>query len=62
MLSYRHSREHRIFKFDVQVDHSKYYPTDDKLSFKGLWSHHVVTHLKFLVPLKYLWNGLSKRV
>jgi len=33
-------REHRDFKFGVQVDHSKYQPTvptDDKLSRKGSW-------------------------
>jgi len=34
------------FKFDVQVDHSKSQPTDDKLSLKGAWSRHV-THFKF---------------
>jgi len=50
--------EHRDFKSGVQVDHSKSQPMDDKLSLKGGWSCHV-THFKFLVPLKYLWNGLG---
>jgi len=49
--------EHRDIKFDVQVDHSKTKPMNDKLSLKGAWSHHM-THFKFLV-LKYLWNGSS---
>jgi len=31
---------------------------DDELSLKGTWSRHV-TRFKFLVPLKYLWKGLS---
>jgi len=51
--------EHRDIKIDGQVDHSKSQPTDDKLSLKGhglVWSCHM-THFKFLVPLKYLWNG-----
>ena len=52
--------EHRDFKFGVQVDHSKSRPADDRLSLKGIWSRHV-THFKFLVPLKYLRNGLSYR-
>ena len=26
------------FKFGVHVDHSKSWPTDDKLSLKGAWS------------------------
>ena len=42
----------------MQVDHSKSQSTDDKLSLKGVWSRYV-TRFKFLVPLKYLWNGLS---
>jgi len=50
--------EHRDIKFDVQVDHSKSQPMDDKLSLKEEWSCHI-THFKFLVSLKYLWNGLS---
>jgi len=41
--------------------HSKSQPTDDTISLKGVWSRHV-THFKFLVPLKYLWNGLSYRL
>ena len=32
---------------------------DDKLSLKGMWSRHM-THFKFLIPLKYLWNGLNE--
>jgi len=46
--------ECRDFKFCVQVDDGKSQPTDDKLSLKGTWSHHV-THFKFLVSLKYFW-------
>jgi len=42
--------EHRDFKFGVTVDHSKSQPTYNKLSRDPF---------KFLVPLKYLWNGLS---
>jgi len=45
--------ERRDFKFGVKVDHSKYKPTDDKLSLKGAWSCHV-TDFKFAVPLKYI--------
>jgi len=45
-------------KLCVPVDHSKSQLMDDKLFMKGAWSRHV-THYKFLVPLKYLWNGLS---
>jgi len=50
--------EHRDFKFGVHVNHRNSLPTDNKLSLKGLWSRHV-TRFIFLVPLKYLWNGLS---
>jgi len=50
--------EYKDFKFGVQVDHSKSQPMDDKLSLKRACSHHM-TQFKFLVPLKYLWNGLS---
>jgi len=39
--------EHRTYKFDVQVDHNKSQPMDNKLSLKGTWSRHV-THFKFL--------------
>jgi len=53
--------EHRDIKFGVQVHYSKSKPTDDKWSLKGAWSCHV-THFKYLVPLKYHWNGLSYRV
>jgi len=49
--------KHKDFTFGVQVDHSKSQPKDDKLSLKGTWSWHV-THFKFLVPVKYMWNGL----
>jgi len=45
--------EHRDLKFGMQVNHSKSHPMGDKLSQKGVWSHHM-THFKFLVPLKYL--------
>jgi len=41
---------HQDLKFVVQVDRSKSMPTDDKLSLKGAWSHHV-THFKLLAPL-----------
>jgi len=51
--------ECRDFKFDVQVEHSKSQPMNDKLWLKRTWSHHV-THFKFLVPLKYLeWLKLE---
>jgi len=43
------------------VGHSKSQPTDDKPSPKWVWPRHV-THFKLLVPLRYLWNGLSKRL
>jgi len=46
------------FKFGTHVDHSKSQPTEDRLSLKGAWSRHMA-HFKFLVPLRYLWNGLS---
>jgi len=46
------------FKFGVWVEHSKSEPTGDKLSLKCVWPRHV-THFKLLVPLRYLWNGLS---
>jgi len=49
--------ENKDFKFGVLVDH-KSQPMDDKLFLKGAWSRHV-THFKFVVPLKYRWNGLS---
>jgi len=50
--------ECRGLKFGVHVDHNKSQPTDDKLSLKEAWSCHM-THFKFLVHLKYLWNGWS---
>jgi len=49
---------HRHFKFNTWVEHSKFQPTDDKPSLKWAWPPHV-THFKFIVPLRYLWNGLS---
>jgi len=30
--------EHKGFKFNIQVDHSKCQPTDDKMFLKGAWS------------------------
>jgi len=50
--------ELRDFKFCMQVYHGKSQLIDDKLSLKGACSRHVI-HFKFLVPLKYLWTGLS---
>jgi len=50
--------EYRDLKFGVEVDHSKSQPMNDKLPMKGVWSRHV-NHFRFLVPLKYLGNGLS---
>jgi len=41
--------EHRDFKYGMQVDQSKSQPTEDKLSLKGVWTHHMI-HFKFLVP------------
>jgi len=40
------------------VEHSMSQPMDDKTSVKWAWPRHV-THFKLLVPLRYLWNGLS---
>jgi len=40
---------HRQFKFDMQIDHSKSQHTDDKLSLKWAWSCHVI-HFKFQGP------------
>ena len=51
----------RHFKFGMWFEHSKSQPTDDKLSLKWAWPSHV-THFKRLVPLRYLWNGLSWRL
>ena len=48
----------RHFKLNMWVEHSKSQPTDDKMSLKWAWPRHV-THFKRLVPLRYLWNGLS---
>jgi len=46
----------RHFKFGMWVKHSKSQPTDDKPSLKWACSRHV-THFKFSVPLRYLWDG-----
>ena len=51
----------RHFKFNMWVEHSKSQPTDDKPSLNWAWPRHV-THFKLLVPLRYLWNGLSERL
>jgi len=48
----------RHLKFDMWVEHSKSQPTDDKPSLKWARPRHM-THFKFFVPLRYLWNGLS---
>jgi len=48
-LSYLCGGEPRDFRFDGQVGHSNSQPVDDKLSLKGLWSHHV-TRFKFWGP------------
>ena len=48
----------RHFKFNMRVEHSKSQRTDDKPSLKWAWSRHV-TYFQFIVPLRYLWNGLS---
>ena len=48
----------RHFKFNMWVKHSKSQSTDDKPSLKWAWPRHVI-HFKFLVPLRYLGNGLS---
>jgi len=53
--------EQRDLRFGAQVDHSKSQPMDDKLSLKRAWSHDM-SHFKFLVPLKFIWNGLSYRL
>jgi len=50
--------ELKHFKFGVQFDHSKFQLTVIKLSLKGAWSHNE-THYIFLLPPKYLWNGLE---
>jgi len=39
----------RHFTLDVLIDHSKFQPTDDKLSLKWAWSRHVI-HFKFQGP------------
>jgi len=41
---------HRLhFKFGLQIDHSKFKPTNDKLSLKWAWSRHVI-RFKFQRP------------
>ena len=47
------------FKFGMWIEHSQSQPMDDKPSLKWAWPRHV-THFKFLVPLRYLWNCLSR--
>jgi len=51
-------RPNRLFKFGMWIEHSKSQSTDDKPSLKWAWSRHA-THFKFLVSLRYHWNGLS---
>ena len=48
----------RHFKLNMYVEHSQSQPTDDKMSLKWALPRHV-TYFKHLVPLRYLWNGLS---
>jgi len=48
----------RHLKLNMWVEHCKSQPTDDKMSLKWALPGHV-THFKLLVPLRYLWNGLS---
>jgi len=48
----------RHFKFGMWFEHSKSQPTDDKLSLTWAWPR-LMAHFKLLVPLRYLWNGLS---
>jgi len=50
----------RHFKFGMWMEHSKSQYADDKPSLNWAWLRHV-THFKFLIPLRYLWNGLSKK-
>ena len=52
------ARNRRHFKLNMWVEHSKSQPTDDKISLKWALPRHV-THFKLLVPLRYLWNGIS---
>jgi len=45
----------RDFKYAGEVDNSKSQPTDDKLSLKGAWSHHMTYfNSLWLLLLKYL--------
>jgi len=46
------------FRFGTWVEHSKSQPTDDKPSLRWAWPRRI-THFKLLVPLRYLWYGLS---
>ena len=48
----------RHLKLNMRVEHSKSLPTNDKTSLKWAWPRHL-THFKLLIPLRYLWNGLS---
>jgi len=40
---------HRHFKLNMWVEHSKFHSTDDKTSQKWAWPRHV-TYFKLLVP------------
>jgi len=51
----------RHLKLNMWVEHSKSQPMDDKMSLRWALPRHV-THFKLLVPLRYLWNGLSYRL
>ena len=54
----------RHFKLNMCVEHMASpslrlsQPTADKMSLKWALQRHL-THFKFLVSLRYLWNGLS---
>jgi len=52
--------EHRGFKFGGQDSHSKSQRMDDKTFLNGAKSRHM-THFKFLLPLKYLWNAANAK-
>jgi len=49
---------HKHLRHNVWVEHSKSQPTDYKMSLKWALPRHV-TYFTLLVPLRYLWNGLS---
>ena len=48
----------RHFKLNMWVEHSKSLLRDDKMSLEWALPRYV-TYFKFLVPLRYLGNGLS---